>query len=115
LKVTRKENWGSRGKVSVTRDERGRFVHWETWVDAIIRMETYGKTISVYGTAINRFGRKSSRYDFSGTGRELEQAVRTAVHMPPKGRFVKVSARDFLMNPGRYGSEGHWSGFKVES
>lgn len=115
MRVTRKENWGSRGKVSVTRDERGRFVHWELWVDAIIRKATYGKTISVYGVGVNKYGRKSSRYDFSGTGRELEQAVRTAVHIPPKDRFVRVSARAFLSNPYKYGAEGHWDGVKVDS
>jgi len=47
--------------------------------------------------------------------RELEQSVRTAIHLPPKNRFVSVSAREFLNNPHKYGSEGHWDGVKVDS
>jgi hypothetical protein len=27
--TSRKENWKGLGRVSVSRDERGRFVHWE--------------------------------------------------------------------------------------
>jgi hypothetical protein len=52
---------------------------------------------------------------FFGVGRELEQAVRRVIHLPPKDRFVSVSAREFLDNPYKYGSEGHWDGVKVDS
>jgi hypothetical protein len=109
------ENWGRYGRVSVTRDERGRFVHWELYVEALIRKTYYGKSIAIYGIGVNRFGRKSRRYEFFGVGRELEQAVRRAIHLPPKDRFVSVSAREFLDNPYKYGSEGYWDDVKVDS
>ncbi|MBS7631144.1 hypothetical protein KEJ47_06160 [Candidatus Bathyarchaeota archaeon] len=112
---TRKENWKGKGRVNVTRDERGRFVHWEPWVEYVIRKTTYGKAIAVYGVGVNRFGRQSRRYEFFGTGRDLERAVRLAYHHPPKGQFMTLSARDFISNPSRYGSEGYWLDFKVDS
>jgi hypothetical protein len=109
------ESWSKYGRVSVTRDKRGRFVHWELYVEALIRKTYYGKSIAIYGIGVNRFGRKSRRYEFFGVGRELEQAVRRAIHLPPKDRFVNVSAQAFNSNPYRYGAEGHWDGFGVES
>lgn len=115
MTTTRKENWGKRGKVIVTRDERGRFVHWELYYEALIRKNYYGKAIAVYGVGVNRFGRASRRYEFFGRGRELEEAVRRAYHYPPKGQFVSVSASEFNSNPSRYGSEGHWDDFEVNS
>jgi hypothetical protein len=105
------ENWKGRGRVSVSRDARGRFVHWERII-SVFR----GKAVSVYGTAKTKYGSYSARYDLeygtpqTGTVRELRDAVARALHLPPKRRFTTVGAREFLSHPYDYGTEGHWVG-----
>ena len=63
--------------MNVTRDRRGRLVSWETVVENVYNKAIFGKGIAVYGTAHNRFGIESKRYEFYGTGRDLERTVRT--------------------------------------
>ena len=43
------ENWKGRVRVSVSRDAKGRFVHWELYVETLIRKTYSGKSIAVYG------------------------------------------------------------------
>ena len=38
-----------------------------------------------------------------------------ALRVVPKKRFVRVSAREFLANPYRYGERGFWIDREVES
>lgn len=54
------------------------------------------------------------RYEFTGSGRELYQAVLKAQQVMPKG-FVTVSAKKFLQNPKKYGYSGSWIERDVES
>ena len=110
LNTPRRENWKGRGNISVTRDARGRFVHWERII-SVFR----GHAVSVYQTAVTRHGRYEARYDFeygsssTGTVRELSDAIAIAMHLPPKRRFVAVGAKEFLKNPGQFGDrEGRW-------
>ena len=107
----RTENWKRYGRVVVTRNEKGQFVKWRR-VSYPSYTSVFGKEISVYGHASNGFGR---RYDFSGNGRDLCKAVALAYHIIPKQPFVRVSAREFLANPYKYGEKGHWIDRKVES
>lgn len=57
---------------------------------------------------------KSGRFEFSGSGEELYEAVVLAHRYVPDG-FVSVSAREFIENPEEYGSEGDWIEKDVES
>jgi hypothetical protein len=54
------------------------------------------------------------RYEFSGKGKELYEAVVKAHKIMPKG-YVDVSAEEFLKHPEKYGSEGSWIDREVES
>lgn len=50
----------------------------------------------------------SRRYEFYGRGKDLYHAVVLALDYPPKKRFVTVSAKDFALNPFKYGGRGDW-------
>lgn len=103
------ENWKGWGRVTVSRDSRGRFVHWERIIPIHL-----GEIVSVYGTAKTKFGQYSARYDIeygtpkTGTVRELRDAVALALHLPPTRRFERVGAREFLNRPHDHGTEGRW-------
>jgi hypothetical protein len=73
---------------------------------------SFGKQVSVYGRCSNGVG---ERYDFHGSGRDLYRAIILAHKIVPKRRFVRVSARDFLANPFRYGERGYWVDREVAS
>ena len=109
--ATKTENWKGWGRVSVSRDARGRFVHWERIISVF-----HGNAVSVYGTAKTKFGRYGARYDLEygtpskGTVKELRDAVALALHLPPKKRFTTVGAREFLSHPYDYSAGGHWIG-----
>lgn len=103
----RTENWGKRGKVTVTRDAKGRFVSWKPMINTF----SYGfsrKSVAVYGYCITEEGKSSRRYEFSGDGRAIYQAVALAQHIVPKKRFVTINAEAFIDDPYVYGTEGYW-------
>lgn len=104
------ETWKNRGEVEVTRDERGRFISWQKLVSVFT-----GKRVAMYGTRVINGKRDSGRYEFYGGGRDLQRAIRLALTFPPKQRFVTVSAREFLRNPSKYGTEGYWIVEDIES
>jgi hypothetical protein len=111
--ATKTENWKGWGRVSVSRDARGRFVHWEL----IKNLGGFGgRAVSVYGRCKTSKGDYSGRYDFefgthrTGTVRELRDAIVLSLHQPPRRRHITVPAREFLHNPYAYGSRGHWVG-----
>ena len=56
----------------------------------------------------------SGRYEFSGRGRDLYEAVVRAHRFMPKG-FVDVSAEEFLKHSEDYGYEGSWIDRDIES
>ena len=107
--ATKTENWKGWGRVSVSRDARGRFVHWERII-SVFR----GNAVSVYGSVRTRHGVYDARYDIeygspsTGTVRELRDAIEIAIHLPPKRRFITVGAREFLRHPDQYGERGRW-------
>jgi hypothetical protein len=103
------ESWARRGRVNVSRDARGRFVSWKP----IFNPFSYGegeKRVAVYGFCLTDEGKSSRRYEFSGNGRKLYQAVALAQRMVPRRRFVTVSAEEFLDDPLTYGIGGYWIG-----
>lgn len=103
----RNESWGRYGKVSVSRDSRGRFVSWKRIVNFF--SGDYGeKRVAVYGYCFADEGKSSRRYEFSGNGRDLYQAVAQAQRIVPRKRFVTVSAEEFLDDPFTYGTDGFW-------
>lgn len=107
----RTENWKRYGRVTVTRNAKGQFVSWKR-ISYPSYTPSFGKQISMYGHASNGIGR---RYDFNGSGRELQRAIILALQIVPKERFVRVSARDFIAHPYLYGEKGYWIDRKVES
>jgi hypothetical protein len=122
--MVKTENWKNRGKVIVQRDEKGRFVRWRKPKLVHHRGRGFtgmgfmvGKRVAIYGYASVDGGRRSRRFEFSGSGRDLYRAIRVAHHVVPSNRkrFVKVSAREFLRNPYRYGVEGVWVEKEIES
>ena len=54
------------------------------------------------------------RFEFSGKGKDLYQAVIAANNVVPKG-YVKVNAEKFLEKPEAYSSEGVWIKKEIES
>ncbi|MCJ7634422.1 hypothetical protein MUP77_18775 [Candidatus Bathyarchaeota archaeon] len=107
----RKENWKGIGLVNVSRDARGRFVHWE-----FITNLFGNRALSMYGSRVTMWERGPARYEFrygtsyTGTVRELRDAVAFALHFPPKRKIVVVGAREFLDHPQDYGTRGNWIG-----
>jgi len=59
----------------------------------------------------------SGRYEFHGTGRQLQKAIIKAIHRVPKPpkHFIDVSAEEFLEHPEKYSVEGEWIEWEVES
>ena len=116
--MSRTEDWGKRGKVIVSRDERGRFKTWRAApTPAPINFGYEAKSVAIYGYANIDGGRHSRRFEFTGRGRDLYRAVRLAQSIVPsnKKRFVAVSAREFLSRPYRYGVRGVWVEKEIES
>ncbi len=76
-----------------------------------------GKSVAIYGYASVDGGRRSRRFEFSGSRRDLYRALRMAHRVVPSNRqrFVTVSARQFLRSPYRYGVEGVWVDKEIES
>jgi hypothetical protein len=113
---TRNETWKGKGQFTVTRDTRGRFIHWVRFVEVAVSMSFTGKAVAMYGYSVTREGRASRRYEFyGGTGRDLYHCIAYAVNHPPRGRFQSVSVRDFLFNPSKYSRGGYWIDKRVES
>lgn len=56
----------------------------------------------------------SGRYEFTGTGRDLQRAVILAQRYMPRG-YVEVDARDFIEDPEEYGVLGEWVWREAES
>jgi hypothetical protein len=109
--TTKSENWKGRGRVSVSRDARGRFAHWELIKNLF---EPKSRAVSVYGRCRTTFGEYSARYDFeygsqsTGSINDVKKAIAYSFHFPPKRRFVTVGASEFLRNPFDYGTRGYW-------
>jgi len=101
----RTEIWKNVGIVRVERDERGKFIRW--W--KVTGRESSGKMVAVYGYVWEDGRIVSKRYEFTGSGRDLYWAVMLAHEMPPKGRFVTVSAREFVRHPWEYARLGGFS------
>lgn len=81
--------------------------YWQVRVDGV-RQRYWHKTERTKRQVM------SGRYEFSGEGKELRQAVAKAVKRPPKG-FIDVEAKKFLRDPERYGYEGEWIEREVRS
>jgi hypothetical protein len=122
--MVKTENWKNRGEVIVQRDEKGRFVRWRKPKPMHHRESRFmgmsfieGKSVAIYGYASIDGGRRSRRFEFIGSGRDLYRAIRVAHHVVPsnRNRFVTVSAREFLRAPYRYGVEGGWVDKEIES
>ena len=113
---TRVETWKDRGQFTVTRDDMGRFVRWERYVEVVTYSPRYEKAVAMYGYSRTIEGSASRRYEFyGGTGRDLYSCILYAVNHPPIGRFQSVSASDFLLNPRKYSTRGYWIEKHVES
>ena len=105
----RRENWRGYGRVSVSRDARGRFVSWKRMILKPFSYVSGEKRVAVYGYCVNEeMEQYSARYEFSGSGRELYEAIIQAHKLVPRNRFVEVSAREFLEDPFEYGTWGRW-------
>ncbi|MFB0523116.1 MAG: hypothetical protein ACETV1_05065 [Candidatus Bathyarchaeia archaeon] len=57
---------------------------------------------------------KKGRYEFRGKGKDLYRAVVKSRGLVPKG-YVDVRAEEFLEQPEKYGQEGKWIDWEVES
>lgn len=126
VKVTKqsKEIWCKRGVVNVARDSKGRFVSWSPFKEIGSRYGGFGehrKEIAFYGTAQYHRLRYSARYDFTGSGKQIRNAVALALNerivpKPIRGRtFIRVSASEFTRDPYRYGCTGDWVEYEIES
>jgi hypothetical protein len=94
--------------VTVTKDARGRFVSWRRIAQDFFYCSGE-KSVAVYGYCVTEDGEKySGRYEFSGSGRDLYEAIVQAHELVPRERFVNVSAREFLEDPFEYGVWGRW-------
>jgi hypothetical protein len=125
------EDWAKRGRVRVSRDRKGRFVSWHrirrmppqrTTAEYPSTLPRPGvffyplvKKVAVYGTCVTRQGVDRRRYEFTGSGKDLQRAVILALRVVPRSRFVNAPARLFLMNPSRFGREGYWIDREVDS
>lgn len=78
-------------------------------------MYCHPNRVSVYGSAWVKGVHGNRRYEFYGNGRELQEAVIQALGLPPKRRFVTVFAEEFLEESYKYGKEGYWTDYEVES
>jgi hypothetical protein len=64
---------------------------------------------------------REGRFNFSGKGRDLWEAVRAAKHHVPKGKrgakrvYIDAPAKEFLENPDKFSEEGDWIWWKIES
>jgi len=65
-------------------------------------------------TRIRVITEAKGRYEFSGRGRDLYQAIRIAIKHPPNG-YVDVDARKFIRNPRNYCVSGEWIWYEIES
>ena len=76
--MVKTKNWKNRGKVIVERDEKGRFVRWRKPKLVRRRGSAFagisfigGKSVAIYGYASIDGGQRSRRFEFSGSGRDL--------------------------------------------
>jgi hypothetical protein len=80
------------------------------------RQAISGREVAVYGYARTKDNPKgySARFEFSGSGKDCQQAVVKVYNeswVPRKeDAFVRCSARQFLNNPEEYAEKGAWSG-----
>ncbi len=65
-------------------------------------------------TYIRVIAEERGRYEFTGRGRDLYQAIRIATELPPNG-YVDVKALDFIENPREYSVSGEWIWYEIES
>jgi phage-related minor tail protein len=57
---------------------------------------------------------KKGRYEFEGSGKDLQRAVVEAQRIMPKD-FIDITAEEFLKDPEKYGEEGRWIDREVDS
>jgi hypothetical protein len=74
-----------------------------------------GRQVAVYGYARTKKNPRaySARFEFYGSGKDLQNAVMLAYEgFVPRREwaFVKCHAKDFLNNPEKFGERGAWSG-----
>ena len=82
---------------------------WKTRVDGV-------KQRYWVRTGNKEFKTFSDRFEFYGTGRDLQMAVAmTFDNLVPKKKFQKIAARDFVNNPYQYARVGYWKWKEVES
>ena len=65
-------------------------------------------------TYIRVVAEQRGRYEFTGRGRDLFNAIRIAMKNPPNG-FVDVDAREFIENPSDYSVSGEWIDYVIDS
>lgn len=57
----------------------------------------------------------SGRFEFYGSGKDLERSVLATRNIVPKERHQIVPAREFLSNPYKYGKSGYWIDKEISS
>ena len=57
---------------------------------------------------------EKGRYEFSGPGKDLYDAIRIATKHPPNG-YVDVDAREFVRNVDEYSVDGEWDWYEIDS
>lgn len=73
--------------------------------------EERGQHVDMYGGAVSfKHPRpRHYRWQFRGSGKQLQKAVKKGLQHPPKRQFETVSAEKFIENPNRYWDEdGDW-------
>jgi hypothetical protein len=81
--------------------------YWKTRKDGV-RQRYWKKTKKT------KMAEAKGRFEFSGKGNDLYNAVIVAHHVVPKG-YVKVDATKFLEKPEDYSSEGAWLEKEIKS
>lgn len=103
--VSKKETWKKYGEVRVTRDEKGRFVHWLK----VIPRAFNTKSVAVYGYVLSKGRVESRRAQVFGRGRDLRIVMPLLIRHPPKSRFLTIKAERLSATPYRYlDMEARW-------
>lgn len=103
--VSKKETWKKYGEVTVSRDSKGRFVHWEKFIPRVFTT----KSISVYGNVLSNGRVESRRAQVFGRGRDLQHVMTLLIRHPPKDRFLTIEAEKLSATPHRYlDMEARW-------
>jgi hypothetical protein len=116
--LKRTTSWNRIGRVSVTRNRRGRFVTWHK-----IRRYRRGVTAkTAWRTGATRRGlirfgggkgvavwKGNKRVQIVGSGQKLYQAMRLVSKHPPKKQFLTISAEALLESPEDYLEKGRWN------